>query len=405
MPLLLSALSLSVPVAFAGSVFASVDPETTIGRGGTWSRVHANADGWWFFQGSGGDMWTEDITLELGDYDDRGRTQLTDNGTLQDMQVERCDDGGWLVAGSATLEAFDDSAYAWRSDLAFSPLGTVTIEEREEARAHNDMTILCSSVATGVAYANTGGQVGSTFFDIDGVTLGERHTVPAFNAMGGSLSVRPSDGRIVGADTEGPSSTRVRLTVFEPDWSVVEQVFVEVPEGAAFWPQRLLPFGDGWILAYLTRPDGGGGGNDGEVWVMAMDAAFNLVDSAQVSAEGTPNGRPWVARNGTVLAVSYDRDLQPRITLVRLQTDAVPGEDGLPDTGPGDDDDAGDSGSDSGAGGGAGGADCGCASGSVGAGRTGWLALAGVGLVRRRRRAGSEFWGTMGGCCSSPSPA
>ncbi|MDP2317104.1 MAG: MYXO-CTERM sorting domain-containing protein [Pseudomonadota bacterium] len=380
-------LTLLFAPALAGSVFASVDDEVTLGMGGTWARLHPSAEGWWFFQGAGGDYWAEDLTDDLGDYDDRARIQLTERGDLQDTQVERCDDGGWLVLGSATIDTFDDSAYAFRSNADFQSTGTLTVEEREDARAHNDMAVLCSDVATGVAYANGRGGGGATFFDIDssdtassdtdGVTLGASHTVD-FNAMGGSLAVRPSDQRIVAADVEGPDSDRIHISVFDADWTRTEEVYVDVPEGYAFWPQRLLPFGDGWILAYLTRPSSGGGG-DGEVWLAALDAGFNLVDSVQVSDEGTLNARPWVVRKGDVLGVSYDRDVQPRITLVRLQADAVPDGDGLPDTGPHDDDTA-DTG-----GGGDVNESCGCASSAAPGWAWGAVLAAGL-LVRGRRR-------------------
>jgi hypothetical protein len=361
-------LALFTP-AFAGDVFASVESETMLGMGGTWARLHPSEEGWWFFQGAGGDYWAEDLTPELGDYDDRARIQLTENATLQDVQIERCDDGGWLVAGSFTLDTFDDSAHAWRHDADFNLLGEIVIEEREDARAHNDMVVLCSDVATGVAYANSRGGGTSSFFDIDGTTLGERHEVD-LQVMGGSMAIRPSDGRIVSADIQGPQADTIRISVFEADWTPVDTVNVPVPQDLAFWPQRLLPYGDGWILTYLTRA-AAGGGTEGAVWLMAMDANFQVVDSIEVtSSEGGGNGRPWVVRRGDVLGVTYDRNVQPYIRLVNLQSDSVPDGDDLPDTGPRDDDTAADGAA----------TGCGCGGGSSA------LLLAPLALLIRRRR-------------------
>ncbi len=347
--------------AFA-DVFGAVDEEVTLGRGGTWARLHPSADGWWFFQGSGGDFWTDEVGIDLTGYDDMARIQLTEHGGLQDTQVERCEDGGWLVAGSFTLDTFDDSAHAWSFDADFTPRGEIVIEEREDARAHNDMAILCHSVATGVAYANGRGGGGSTFIDLDtaSLTVGAFHDA-ALNAMGGSLAIR--DDTIVAAYVNGPQSSTIEITTFASDWSELDTVSVPVPVDQAFWPQRLLPYGEGWILAYLSRP-AMEENTDGAVNLLALDADFGVVDHVVVNAE--KNARPWVVRNGDVLGVSYDRDVQPRVTLVHLDPGSVPDDDDLPDTGGEALDDAGG---------------CGCGGGSAA-----WLMVPGL-LVGRRRVA------------------
>ncbi len=376
---MLLAILLATP-AHAGPVFASVDPEITIGRGGTWSRTLPSADGWWFMQASGGDFWADAVAIDFSGYDDQNRTQLSDHGGLQDVQVERCDDGRFLVLGSATIDQFDDSAYAFWSNADLSRAATVVVEEREDARAHNDMAPVCSGGFEGVAYSvgRGGGPGGSMFFEIGPDAVGATHTID-FNAMGGALAVRPSDGRLIGLDAASDDVGSLRFTVFAEDWSVAERFTAPVPVGFASWPQRLLPFGDGWLVTYVANPDRVARGGEGDVWVVALDADFTIRDSIQVTPTGTIGGRPWVSRNGDVLAVSYDREVQPRVTLVRLETDAVPDGEDLPDTAaPDDDDDDRDTGA------GAPGA-CGCASSGASAGV--WaLALAFAALGRRAQR-------------------
>jgi hypothetical protein len=372
-------LPLLLAPALAGDVFGTVQPEVRTGTGGNWARLHASDAGWWFFQSAGRDSWVEDLAPDLSGFDDQARVRLTQRANLQDIQVEPCADGGWLVAASATLDAFDDSAYAFRFGSDFAALEEGTLEEREPARAHNDMVVLCNDAATGVAYANGrgggGGGGGSTFFDLDGVEVAGTTNLD-WNAMGASMAVRPADGRIVGADIDGPESPRIRMTVFDDDWSVLERATFEVPSGAAFWPQRLLPFGDGWIVAYLARQPGAQG-NDGEVWLAALDAEFGLVDSVQVSALAQ-NGRPWVARRGNVLAVSYDREVQPHATLVALAGDPPPEDTG---TGGGSGS-HGTSGDDA-----ASAAGCACAAPGVGATRPSFFVVALLaGWMGRRRR-------------------
>ena len=332
-------LALLLRPAHAAEVFGEVADEVTIGMGGTWARVFPTTDGFWFGQGAGGDFWIEDIGLDLSGYDDQKRIKLTEHAGLQDTQIERCDDGGWLVVGSATLDTFDDSAYAWRSDKDNNRGPTVVIEEREDARAHNDMAVLCTSGNEGVAFQNGRGGGASSFFPISDNAVGSLKTVE-FNAQGAAFAVRPSDGKVVGADTANSASKEIRFRVFSADWSTADTYEADVPKDYASWPQRLLPYGDGWLVVYVTTPSQMAMGGEGPVWVLALDADFQTVDSVQVTNDGEIGGRPWIGRNGDVLAISYDRGVQPRITLVKLAADSVPDGDDIPDTA--DDGDTGD---------------------------------------------------------------
>ncbi len=325
--MVLLALLLVAPVE-AGPIFASVEPELTIGMAGTWSRFHPVTDGFWFFQGAGGDYWAAHVEDDLSGFNDQERIKLTDNGQLQDNQVERCDDGGWLVAGSYTLDTHDDSSAVWRLDEDFGLIERFVIEERAPEREHNDPVVLCSELATGIAAADAQHR-GSTFVDVSGDTPIESF-LPEWNSMGGSMAVRASDNRIIAAGVNDPrGSSSISITVYDADFEEESTTEFTTPQGASFWPQRLLPFGDGWVLAYLDFSEIPGAG---EVWLAALDADFALVDSIQITDNGSADGRPWVVRKGDTLVVSYDRDIQPRAALVRLQPDAVPENDGLLDT-------------------------------------------------------------------------
>lgn len=319
---------LLVARAEAGPVFASVDPEVSVGMAGTWARFYPLADGFWFFQGAGGDYWAAHVEDDLSGFNDQERIKLTDNGQLQDTQIERCDNGGWIVGGSYTLDTPDDSSAAWLLDKDFGAVARIVVEERVDARSHNDMVVLCSELATGIAFADDQRR-GTTFVDLSGGTPGESFR-PDWNSMGGALAVRAADNRIIAADTANPyGSSNIRLTVFDADFVKESSTEFTIAQGVAFWPERLLPFGEGWLLAYLSYSEMAG---DGQVWVAALDADFALVDSIQVTDNGPVDGRPWVVRKGDTLVVSYDRDVQPRASMVRLQPDAVPEDDGLFDT-------------------------------------------------------------------------
>ena len=67
-------------------------------------------------------------------------SQLGSTGDATDLRPP-------VLVPTPTIDTFDDSAYAFRSDADFASVGALTVEEREDARAHNDMVVLCSSVA------------------------------------------------------------------------------------------------------------------------------------------------------------------------------------------------------------------------------------------------------------------
>lgn len=367
---------LCVGPAWAGDVFSSLGPEQSLGTGGNWARLHAREGGYWFFQASGRDAWASPLDEDLGGYDEQDRLQLTARGNLQDIQVERCEDGGFLIGASYTTSAADDSLRAWRLDPKLQVTGERVLVEGDASQPHNDPIPFCAGGLLGVAHQDSRKSSASTFQAWEGADLSLD-----FEAMGGSLALRERDGALLGVDVRGPSSSTLRVAVFEPDGSLRERVEVPVPQGQAFWPQRLLPLGDGWVLATLAR-SGEGQGTDGEVWLLALDADLQVLDSLRVSEEGTQNGRPWVTRLGDRLAVSYDRDLQPRARLVGLNGEVVPGDDGLPDTGGPSGDGGGQARGDDASEG------CSCAQGAGGV-LGPWLAL--PALVRRRlssRRAG-----------------
>ena len=101
-------LLLLVP-AFAGEVFASIDPEITQGMGGTWARYHATEAGYWFFQVAGSDGWMEDVAEDLSGYDDRARIQLTHVATHRGLfAAGALRAARWVIGRPAGLYTLDD---------------------------------------------------------------------------------------------------------------------------------------------------------------------------------------------------------------------------------------------------------------------------------------------------------
>lgn len=379
----MSLLLLLAP-AFAGEVFASIDPEITQGMGGTWARYHATEAGYWFFQVAGSDGWMEDVAGDLSGYDDRARIQLTHVANLQDTQVERCPDGGWLLIGSYTLDSFDDSSAAWRFEEDFTERWQITVAERDSSHKHNDMVVVCTPLAEGVIFDGPDGSTGgeAAFTEVTGGTLGKSYPIDV-GAQGASAAFREEDSMTIVVDANGPGAEELRVHVFDAEWNETDKVIIPLSGGNAKWPQRLQRYGDGWLLTYLTNT---GIGPDGDIWLAALDADFKLIERIQVTDNGENDNRPWFARRGTEVVVSYDRTVQPRATIVRLTDDG--GDDGIPDTGDGaddDDDSGGDGDTADTAGGGGGDVECLCAAGSPGATGAG-MVLGVVAVVTARRK-------------------
>lgn len=369
----------TVAAAFAGDVFGTVEAESSYGMAGTWARFYAVNDGYWFFQVAGGDGWVEDVDDSLGGYNDRDRLQLTEHGRLQDAQMERCPDGGWLLLGSYTSTDFDDSAQAWRYEADFTLRWTVVVVENDNSQAHNDMVPVCGTETEGAIFGPAHGSRESTavLVDLEGGAVNGQIPLDGLDSEGSSWA-ELADGTHVAIDTGGPGHDAVRVHRFNADWSPISTEEVPLPGGSNLhWPQRLASFGDDWLLTYLGSDANDGGG--GRVWLAALDADFKLIEAVQATEDDVGNHRPWFARKGATLAMSYDREVQPRARLAALGDDG--GDDGILDTADpgGDSDDSGGEGADE--------LQCLCASSTPGAaGAALAVAAAAVASARRRRR-------------------
>ncbi len=362
--------------AYAGDVFTSIDPEITQGMGGGWARYHATEAGYWFFQVAGGDGWMEDVEDDLSGYDDRKRIQLTEVANLQDSQIERCPDGGWLVVGSYTVDEWDDSADAWRFEPDFDLRWHINVADRDATHKHNDMVVVCTPLTEGVIFdSGANGTAGPQFVELVGGTVGTDFPLMV-GAQGAGAAFREEDEVTIVVDAKGAGAPELRMHLHDPDWKETEMVVIPLSGSNAKWPQRLQSYGDGWLLTYLTNT---GMGPDGDIWLAALDGDFNLIERVQVTDNAEYDSRPWFARKGSTVVVSYDRQVQPYATIVHLADDG--GDDGIPDTGAGAEDP-----NDTGAGDTAGGngVECLCASRSPGAALS--VGAAATLLSRRRRR-------------------
>lgn len=393
-------LTLATAQALAAPFVVEVGEPHTVGVGGNWGRVHLVDGSPWMSFGWNRDLYVAPMSESGGTWtvDEAAKQQLTSHGALSDHGLARCPDGSFLHVASASLDAPNDSAYAWRYDSDWSLLASGTVEERESDRAHNDMAVSCSDRLVGVGFHDFAAMKPAI------VTLGADARAGAVQTVaggpvltGGSILRDPhGDGLLLaGNGLDGFSVHFARVdTALQVTDSEVVRVLPE--EWDAFWPQGLVAAGDHYLLVTLGRPAGTSTNSDvGDVWLVVLDQALEVVDRAQITTtNGASNGclRPGIARDGQTLLVTCDSNNELWLTEVTVDLAALgvdpdedtgwDGEDPWADGGASGEDGGGDTGSDEDDDGGKGG--CGCAAGGP-VGSIGVVLLLGLlGLARRR---------------------
>lgn len=322
----LAPLLFALQPAMAGEFIVDWGPEVELRSSGTWARAIWTDDGWKLFHGSNGDYYVADLT-KTGDtfadweMDRNGRTQLTTHGELKDHSIKRCPDGTYLHIASANVAEPNDSAYAWVYDADFSVIASAPLAERVQ-RAHNDAAHFCSQLGAGVAYG--GGQGPGEIFTI-GSDLSMTSAVQtewSARLTGASFWVDPDAGEITLVTAADPSE--LSKFTYDTDWNLVSQdstPFAE-PGTRAYWPMGLLKVGDYWMVAHVIRPEQTNvGGDDGNVRIVVLDESWSLVEDATLTANEIEDSgqRVWLARNGSQVLLSYDR--QREHTIIELSID------------------------------------------------------------------------------------
>jgi hypothetical protein len=175
----------------------------------------------------------------------------------------------------------------------------------------------------------------------------------------------------------GATVIDVGINRIDSDWNVTDTTTITLldPNLRAYWAQAVLRVGDHYILAFMARDEADGFGSDfGNVWLAVLNFELGLEHVQRISNYDPSSGamRPGLARKGDQLLVTVDRDVQPRIFSIDLNSVAF-GFDlngdtgGLWDTG-GDSDTEG----------------CGCSAVSPRVNYL-WVALLSLVSVRRRR--------------------
>ena len=394
--LALFGLFCSVPAA-AYDFIDSVGEEVELGPAGGWVRLFPDEanNGWHFLWAAGGDFVRLPMTLDF-QVEDRNRKSLAGRTDLVDHAITRCPSGGYLHVASANVESFNDSAYAFRYDDDFNLIASGTLEEAEPARRHNDLPVICTPELMATAFI--GGNHRSTSLSIvsEDATQADLIDLPGDvpRTEGGSLRIDPDSGELI-VIGRGGMNRSLEVAGLDSDYNVLwKESFQPLSDSSLkpYWPQALLKVKDHYILAFMGRDESAGWGSDwGNVFLAILDSDYQHLETIPVSNYSPPEGaqRPGLARRGTQLLLTMDRNVQPVLFEIRLNADAFGIEGGQEDTSGGWDTSSSGGGTGDGDGGGEGSGE-GCSCGTVSGRTVSWLPLMFAVFLRRRRSTSLE---------------
>ena len=327
-------------IAHAGYI-AEIGDEFVMAPNGTFHRSAPNGpDGWLFFIGTGGSYKAAETDNDHSW--DRGNPDnfhdLMEREDIIDRGITRCPDGTWLYAGSGTQTIANDSGYLFKASADLVKTNEATVDEGATDRVHNDMALVCAKVWSGVIYNQS--QAGYGFeVDPDGNITGEVVFDGAPGMMGGGILALDDAEELLLFGQAHSNGAEVAWARYDADQQFVdsgETTLINDFPGKVFWPQGVLRVGDIYALAFMAREhDSDIKVGEGDVWVALLDSNLELLESAQLTAfRGTGKGsmRPGISRRGDTLVISYDVQVEPRLTEVKLNLDAfdIPGDSADP---------------------------------------------------------------------------
>ena len=304
----------------------------------------------WFSLYGGGSV-NESGELDGWLIDKSAQIRLTpeDFTLLKDHAIKRCPDGSYLHTASANLLDQNDSAYAWRYDENFNVTGQSEVEIKNSERAHNDMASICSHMAQGVAFPSNGFEAdNNVFFYLDeNAAPTETRELPGEPRMTGGAFLTDVHENLIYAIGFGLFTKELMILTYDEDFNLLDQNQVRVLEGyRSYWSQGFLQVGDYFLVAMMGAEEQNGGGDqrpdppnpagdDGNVYLVVLDKDWNNVEEVQLTFHepGWGGMRPWIARKGDQVLMTYDVMTEHSLVEVRLNIDAFGLDDSSPDTG------------------------------------------------------------------------
>ncbi len=329
--LTLLTLALTRPAQAGLPAVVDFGPAIDLGVSGTWGEVLTDADGtgWWLAWADQGELWAAPLQDDGGGQavDLDATRGLTGRRDLVDHALARCPDGTWLHVASLSLDSPDDSAWAFVYDADLRLLASGPVEERQAARAHNDMAVVCDDAFRGVSFPEFAARTAWFFpLDEDARPADAVELVDPPVLTGGSLVVDPETGLLTAMGTE--DNVRLAVSAWDEDFVSQRYTPVEVDEGRiAWWPQGLVRVGEGWLVVHLSlsADEGPRDADLGDIWIGSLYHHLYYRQGDEVAGFTPPAGagRPAIAYRDGLALVTYDHDQQIFLHELEVDPDAV----------------------------------------------------------------------------------
>ena len=339
-------LSFATQLVLAETFIVEVGTPVEIRSAGAWIRVFPTEDSWFAALGSNQSFYVGELRKtgeRLEDWELVDKRQVVEISGLIDHGIKKCPDGGYLHAASGMPPEVDETGppidylHLWRYDENFNILAYSEFRSGMGTHAHNDPNVICAPDAKGLLLSINGLQFATDFFSLD-ANLEVQEVIalqdyPRGNGGGVLYDVHAEEFIQLGMDHDKP------LTVnrYDTNWTLLDSIDVALVDAPlrAYWPQGAIQVGDYFIVAHMGRNEDWLGSDKGDVFLGVFTDEWQLVEQHRLTTfeNGEAAMRPWVARKGEQLLVSFDLFNEQQILEAKLDLNAF-GLDGTePDTG------------------------------------------------------------------------
>lgn len=333
-------------VAFAAPFITTVGEPVEIRSAGAWIRVFPTEESWVAAMGSNQSFYVGELRKTgdgLSDWELFDKRQVVEISGLIDHGIKKCPDGGYLHAASAMPpEATPDGPpidylHLWRYDENFEILAHAEFRAGIGTHAHNDPNVICAPDAKGVLLSIQGYDFATDLFTVDAnlevQDIISLEDYPRGNGGSVLYDVYADEYVQLGMAHDKP------LTVnrYDADWQLIETMDEDLvePPLRAYWPQGLIQVGEYYIVAHMGRDQAWMGSDKGDVFLGVFDDSWTLVEQHRVTSyeDGEAAMRPWVARKGSQLLLSFDLYNEQQIVEATLDLSRFGLDGSEPDTG------------------------------------------------------------------------
>jgi hypothetical protein len=333
---------LFLSIAFAQEFVTEIGEPVELRSAGAWVRVLPDEEGWKVALGSNQSFYVAELNKTgegFEDWEMSPKYQVTETSGLIDHAIKKCPDGSYLhvASGNANDGTQNDMAHIWHYDANFSVLGYQSFTEGIGTHSHNDPNLICSSIAVGVAFSIQGFDFATDLFVLNS-NLEVTDVIPLEpypRANGGAMLTDEVEKQVhfIGMAHNQP----LHINSYDEDWTLLASNEADIlgQPLRAYWPQGFIEVGDYYLIAHMGKDDSWLGSDKGDVFLSVLDKQFDFIEQYRITSyeDGDAAMRPWVARRGSQLLLSFDAYNEQMIVEARIDLAAFGLDQSSPDTG------------------------------------------------------------------------